>query len=142
VPHDIKKETDVKKVEGVKAHPENGASKGKAPSKESAVHGKQDNISSATTTQKPSQPQQPSVFWGAMTAIEKNFVKLIASIQGLFTSAASTSSTTAATTHATTPAAAKKENHVNKDTHTKVVAVAQGLSIKEPTQKKEAAHPK
>jgi len=138
VPHDNKKDKDVKKVESIKA-PENGASKGKTPSKESAVHGKQENSTASVTTEKPSQPQQPSVFWGAMTAIEKNFVKFIASIQGLFTSAASASSTTAAAT-ATTPAAAKKEIHVNKDTtHSKVV-VAQGLSIKEPAQKKEAPH--
>jgi hypothetical protein len=141
VPHDTKKDTDVKKVESMKT-PEHGASKGKTPTKlESAVHhGKQDNASAAT--EKPTQPEQPSMFWGAMTAIEKNFVKLIASIQGLFTSAAaaSTPAPTAAVTPAPAGTDAKKENHVNRDTK---VHIAEGVAMKaENLQKKEGAHPK
>lgn len=135
---------EVNKGESVKA-PDHGASKDKIPSKQGAVHGKEENAHAATT-EKPSQPQQPSMFWGAMTAIEKNFVKLMASIQGLFTSSASTSSTpaaTAATNPAPAEADAKKEKHMNKDTNTKV-HVAQGVvvAVKEPLQKKEGAHPK
>lgn len=145
VPLDVKKEGDVKKVENLKSL-ENGASKSKThPSKEGAAHHGKEDSSAAAATEKPVQPaEQPSMFWGAMTAIGNNFEKFIASIQTMFSSASATGAPAA--TAAPAPAAAgtdtKKEKLPSIGENNSKVHVAEGVAAKEHSlQKKEGAHP-